>query len=69
MSFDPNKHVFDLGGKPCEVIVSHESKTVWRAAGTAYGQYISLTRGSSAAALKAWKEAARYWGNVGAPES
>jgi hypothetical protein len=50
--------------KPHEVAVRQYSKSVWIAAGDYMGKRIEVKNTSRGAAIKRWREAAEYQGNL-----
>jgi hypothetical protein len=57
------EHIVKIWGKECQVSVSRQSKTVWRASGTYLGEVIETKDRTEGAALIRWREAATYKGN------
>ncbi len=56
-------HIVLVWDKPQEVSTHQNSKTVWIARGEYMGEQIETKGSSEAAAIKQWREAARYKGN------
>ena len=61
------KHTVLVWGKPQEISVYQKSKSVWIAVGAYMGERVETKGASETAAVKHWREAARYRGNVGSP--
>jgi hypothetical protein len=58
------KHRVMVWGHPQDVEIYQKSKGVWVAAGTYHGEMISTQDRSESSALKRWREAATYRGNL-----
>lgn len=58
------KHRVEVWSRNYEVHVDQRSKTVWVASGDYEGQTITVTDRTPTSALKRWREAARYKGNL-----
>jgi hypothetical protein len=50
-------------GEKFEIDVRQQSKTVWIASGEYKGKYHEVKRATPEAAVKGWREAARYHSN------
>ncbi len=57
------KHAVKVWNEEVEIHVIQKSKSVWIASGAYMDQHIEVSRRSASAAIKAWKDAARYKGN------
>jgi hypothetical protein len=60
----PHKEFVTADDKGHEVMLCHEYKSVWVAAGAYDGRWFSVSGGSHSAALAHWREAAADKGNV-----
>jgi DNA-binding beta-propeller fold protein YncE len=58
------KHTIQVWSRPYEVTVEQRSKSVWVASGDYQGQSIVVTDRTPTSALKRWREAAQYKGNL-----
>lgn len=58
------EHTVKVWDKPHEVSVYQKSKSVWIAVGTYMGQRLEVKGRTQSQALSAWREAARYKGNL-----
>jgi len=59
------EHRVMVWGKEYRVSTHRKSKSVWIAAGDYQGEAISVQDRSEGSALKRWREAATYRGNLG----
>jgi len=58
------EQVVEVWGKRVQVSVYQKSKAVWEAVGDYMGRPIRVTDRTESTALKRWREAARYQGNL-----
>ena len=65
MFYSRRTHKVEIGGKPHEVTVYRDSKTVWIAAGRYMGETLEVKAQSAGSAIELWKDAA----NKGNPRS
>ena len=59
----PFRRTVQVWDKPYEITVHQKSKSVWIAVGEYMGERIEAKGSSESAAVKHWREAARYKGN------
>lgn len=57
------KRTVNVWGKPHEISVHRESKTVWIAVGEYMGERLEVKGRTESQATNGWRDAARYKGN------
>ena len=57
------KQVVNVFSKSIEITVRQKNKTVWIASGNYLGELIQAQGRTVGAAIKSWRDAARYRGN------
>jgi hypothetical protein len=67
MFYSRRTHKVEIGGKPHEVTVYRDSKTVWIATGRYMDETLTVKGHSAGSAIELWKDAATHKGNPPPP--